>query len=128
MTSARIGALERTAGGLATLAFVGSALGHLTNPRWMAAKATWVYSPWYQREIALFDLAHATGTVAVAAGRRPDPLHLSVVSLTALLLGLNHAAAIRAGDRGGLLNWAAAIGNTTSGLAGLRVSVRRLLR
>jgi hypothetical protein len=123
--AARPNAAERVFAGLATIVLLGSAVGHLKAGRWMARKAAWRYSPHYQREIAFFDLAHAAGTAAAAAGRRPDPVHVGVVSLTALLLGLNHAAAIRAGDSGGALNWTAAVGNTVAGSTGLALAARQ---
>jgi hypothetical protein len=110
---------------VAAAVFAGSAVGHLLWTREMASSAAWAHSPWYQREIALFDVAHALGLGTVAWRREADPLHLGVVSLTALLLGLNHAAAIRAGDSGGMLNWSAAVGNTTAGLFGLALAAHR---
>ncbi len=101
-----------------SVAMAGAALGHIFRPRKLAKSAAWDYSPWYQREIALFDLAHAYGLARLI--KSPDDnLYSTVFSLTLMLLGLNHAAAIARGDSGGTLNWSMAVGNTALGASGL---------
>jgi hypothetical protein len=89
----------------------------------MAAWASWERSDHYQREIAIFDAVHALGLVRLA--RRPDDAnYLQLVSLTGLLLGLNHHYAMRRGDAGPLLNPLAGWGNTAAATAGLLLASR----
>jgi hypothetical protein len=89
----------------------------------MAAWASWIRSDHYQREIAIFDAVHALGLVRLA--REPnDAGYLQLVSLTGLLLGLNHHYARHRGDSGPVLNPLAAWGNTVASTAGLVLAAR----
>ncbi len=104
---------------------ISSAL-HLISPSRMASWASWTRSEHYQREIAIFDAVHALGLVRLA--RRPDDAdYLQLVSLTGLLLGLNHHYAMRRGERGPILNPLAAWGNMAASTMGLVLS-RRMRR
>jgi hypothetical protein len=107
----------------AAAAFGGSAALHTISPKRMAGWAAWVRSDHYQREIAVFDAVHALGLIRLA--RRPDDAnYLQLVSLTGLLLGLNHHYARRRGDAGPVLNPLAAWGNTAAATAGLMLAMR----
>jgi hypothetical protein len=107
----------------AATAFGSSAALHLTYPGKMAAWASWTRSDHYQREIAIFDGVHALGLLRLA--RRPnDANYLQLVSITGLLLGLNHHYARRRGDTGPLLNPLAAWGNTAASTVGLALAAR----
>jgi len=107
----------------AAFAFGTSAALHLTRPGRMAGWAAWTRSDHYQREIAIFDAVHALGLLRLA--REPeDAGYLQLVSLTGLLLGLNHHYARRRGDTGPLLNPLAAWGNTAASSAGLVLAAR----
>lgn len=113
----------RTLASAAAGAFGISAALHLTRPGQMARWAHWPRSDHYQREIAAFDAVHAVGLVRLA--RRPDDAdYLQLVSLTGLLLGLNHHFARRRGDTGPVLNPLAAWGNTAASAIGLLLSAR----
>ena len=104
-------------------AFGTSAALHVACPGRMAAWASWTRSDHYQREIAIFDAVHALGLVQLA--RQPDDdNYLRLVSLTGLLLGLNHHYARRRGDTGPVLNALAAWGNTLASTAGLVLAGR----
>ncbi len=104
-------------------AFGGSAALHLACPGRMAAWASWVRSDHYQREIAVFDAVHALGLLRLA-WRPNDARYLQLVSLTGLLLGLNHHYALRRGDTGRVLNPLAAWGNSIASTAGLVLAAR----
>lgn len=107
----------------AACAFGGSAALHVVCPQRMAAWASWTRSDHYQREIAIFDAVYALGLVRLA--RRPDDAgYLQLVSLTGLLLGLNHHYARQRGDTGPVLNPLAAWGNTVASAVGLALASR----
>jgi hypothetical protein len=104
-------------------AFGSSAVLHIACPERMAAWASWIRSDHYQREIAIFDAVNALGLLRLA--RRPDDAgYLQLVSLTGLLLGLNHHYAQRRGDSGAVLNPLAAWGNTAASTVGLALAAR----
>lgn len=112
--------------GTAAVAFGTSAIAHVMWPDKMARWARWDRSDHYQREIAIFDAVHALGLAGFVW--RPDNRRLlQLVSLTGLLLGVNHHYARAKGDAGPLLNPAAAYGNTLAGALGL-VLVSRIKR
>lgn len=107
----------------AACAFGASAALHIACPGRMAAWASWDRSDHYQREIAIFDAVYALGLARLA--QRPDDAgYLQLVSLTGLLLGLNHQYARRRGDTGTVLNPLAAWGNTLASTAGLVLAAR----
>ncbi len=96
---------------------------HLVCPGRMAKWADWTRSDHYQREIAIFDAVQALGLIRLA--REPDDAnYLQLVSLTGLLLGLNHHYAMRRGDAGPILNPLAAWGNTAASAVGLALASR----
>ena len=109
----------------AAAAMASSAVAHLVRPAAMARWAAWDRSDWYQREIAVFDLAQAGGLLLAAPQPERHRSYLWVVSVTGLGLGLNHAVAIKRGDSGGLLNYGAAIGNTASSITAMVLTRRK---
>lgn len=107
----------------AAAAFGVSSALHLVCPGRMAKWADWTRSDHYQREIAIFDAVQALGLIRLA--RAPDDAnYLQLVSLTGLLLGLNHHYAMRRGDAGPILNPLAAWGNTAAAAVGLALASR----
>lgn len=107
----------------AAAGFANSAVLHVARPERMAHWARWDRSNHYQREIAVFDAVHALGLLRLA--QRPDDAnYLQLVSLTGLLLGLNHHFARHQGDTGPVLNPLAAWGNTVASAVGLILASR----
>ncbi len=107
----------------AATAFGFSSALHLLCPGRMAKWAHWTRSDHYQREIAIFDAVQALGLIRLA--REPDDSnYLQLVSLTGLLLGLNHHYAMRRGDAGPILNPLAAWGNTVASAVGIALASR----
>ena len=111
----------------ASLAMVtAGAVRQLISPRAHAAALGWRPSPWFQRQIAALELAHVYG-LAMLIRDPSESLYARVASLSALMIGINHAAAIASGNRAGSLNWVDAAGALFVGAAGLnetRLSAR----
>ncbi len=116
---------KRTAVILGGLGFLGAgSLGHTFRPRAMARHYGWTSSPWYQRQLASFELPHLYGLLALLSGkgRIDDAAYLRIVSSSALLLGLHHALAIARGDRAGAANWISGGASAAMGLLGMHLA------
>ncbi len=110
---------------LAGLPFIlGGAVGHTFLVERMAKNYAWAPSPWFQRQLASFELPHlyALALLLRGPGRIDDRVYVRMLSITSVLLGLHHILAIRRGDTAGVPNVVSASAATGLGLAGLALS------
>jgi hypothetical protein len=108
-----------------------ASVGHTLWPRRMAREYAWVSSPWYQRQLASFEVPHLYAMLLMLRGRGliNDAVYLRMQGLTGVLLGVGHFAAIAKGDRAGAANWLSGSSAMLLGVAGLvtaRAEARRM--
>jgi hypothetical protein len=107
---------------LAGMPFViGGALGHAFQAEKVGDHYGWVPSPWFQRQLASFELPHLYALLLLIRGRGriDDLVYMRMLATTSLLLGANHCWAISKGDAAGANNIVMAIATTALGLAGM---------